>query len=86
MNRAQRRAKTQSGPRKDFIIDYSWRMIFAATGLVLHNHGVPDDDVADLISEIQKVVEAEVDAGGNAATIIQRLEDETGIVLRRKEG
>lgn len=86
MNRAQRRAKTHGGPPRDYVVDYSWRMLFAATGIVLHNHGVPDDEIADWISEIQLVTEAEVDAGGNASTIIQKLEDLTGIALRRKEG
>lgn len=86
MNRAQRRSKTQDKkvPR-DFVIDYSWRMILSAVGVVLHAHGLSDDDICQTIVETQALIDAEVDGGGNAVTMIKRLEDETGIVLQRKE-
>lgn len=85
MNRAQRRAKTHDKQMpKDFVIDYSWRMILAAAGIVLHRRGVSEDDIAEIMIEVQAAIDAEVDGGGNAATMIQRLEDETGIELQRR--
>jgi hypothetical protein len=85
MNRAQRRAKThEKRPARDFVIDYSWRMILAAAGIVLSRRGMDEDTIADIMIEIQAVIDAEVDAGGDAATMIQRLEDETGIQLQRR--
>lgn len=85
MNRAQRRSKAHQKPARDFVVDYSWRMILSAVGVVLHAHGLSDDDICQTIVETQALIDAEVDGGGNAATMIKRLEDETGICLQRKE-
>ena len=85
MNRAQRRAKNREKPSQDFVVDFSWRMIMAAAGLVMHAHGMDDDLVGDMLVEIQETIDKEVDAGGSALTIIKKLEDETGIALKRKE-
>lgn len=83
MNRAQRRQKTKA-PR-DFIVDYSWRMILSAVGLVLHAHGLSDDDICTTIVETQALIDAHVAGGGSAADMIAKLEDETGILLQKKE-
>lgn len=83
MNRAQRRAQAHGKPSRDFIIDYSWRMIFSAAGLVMHSHGIDDDQIGDMLIEIQQTIDEHVGAGGDAVTLIKRLEDETGIVLAR---
>ena len=82
MNRAQRRAKTK--PSRDFVVDYSWRMILSAVGLVLHAHGLADDDICTTITETQALIDAHVAQGGSAADMIQQLENDTGIVLQRK--
>lgn len=84
MNRAMRRHKQQ--PPRDFVIDYSWRMILAAVGLVLHAHGLSDDDICTTIIETQALIDAHVAKGGSAADMIQQLENDTGIVLQRKGG
>ena len=84
MNRSQRR-HTQNGPTRDFVVDYSWRMILSAVGLVLHAHGLADEDVIQTIIETQALIDAHVADGGSAATLIAKLEDETGIILQRKE-
>lgn len=86
MNRAQRRAQTHGKAPRDFVIDYSWRMIFSAAGLVMHRHGIDDDQIGDMLIEIQQVIDEHVAAGGNAGTIIKKLEEETGIVLARGGG
>ena len=83
MNRAQRRHRQQ--PPRDFVVDYSWRMILSAVGLVLHAHGLADDDICTTIVETQALIDAHVAQGGSAADMIAKLEDETGIILQKKE-
>lgn len=85
MNRAQRRAQGKH-PTRDFVVDYSWRMILAAAGLVLHDQGMDDDAVGDFIIAVQQRITDEVNAGINAAAIVDKLEDATGIVLVRGGG
>ena len=83
MNRAQRRHRQK--PPRDFVVDYSWRMILSAVGLVLHAHGLSDDDICTTIVETQALIDAHVAGGGSAADMIAKLEDETGILLQKKE-
>ena len=84
MNRAQRRHKQQ--PPRDYVVDYSWRMIFSAAGIILHRHGMSDDEIGAVIIEAQDLINSTVGAGGSAGDMIQQLENDTGIVLQRKGG
>ena len=84
MNRAQRRNRQKAN--NSFVVDYSWRMIFAAAGIVLHKRGMDDDQIGDILEAMQAEIDAEVDNGGTAATMIDRLTVLTGIQLMRGTG
>lgn len=62
--------------------EYSWKMIMAAAGLVLHERGKSDEKVGNFLIAVQEYIDGWVGGGGDAETIIKELEEKTGIVLQ----
>lgn len=64
--------------------ELSWTMIMAAVGLTMHERGKSDDKIGNFIIAVQETISRELDAGEDALSLVKKLEEKTGIVLRFK--
>ena len=70
--------------RKDsaaFSSEIAWKMMIAAVGLCLHDKGKSDDEIGDFLFDVQATLDRELDEGEDANSLVQKLEEKTGIVL-----
>lgn len=62
----------------------SWTMIMAAVGLKMYENGKSREKIYNFITQVQEYIYREVDAGEDALTLVEKLEEKTGIVLKIK--
>lgn len=82
MNRREvlRMAKALKEERTDSTKN-SWKMILAAVGLKLKENGKSDAKIENFIVGIQEYLNEAVANGEDTNSLVQKLEDETGICL-----
>lgn len=65
--------------------ELAWKMVLAAVGLKMKENGKSDEKIGNFLASVQALIDREIDAGEDALTLVQKLEDQTGIQLMMRD-